>query len=252
MAIEEDPGVEGAPKWITTFVDMVSLLVTFFILLYTFSSIEEFETFTFPENILGTRGLIENDGGSSMVDPPEHDVMSAIDIARGATVPHSRPPQELPGNLEEMGQKLTESHIEFDPKRVTDGLVIRFGAAASFRPGSVEVNAVLHRALGELARTMEHYPHLLVVEGFTDSEFKPSPAYRTPEGLGCARAAAAASVMLEESELSPKLLQIAGLGMQRPLNGNDSPTERTANRRVEIRIVALDESRAGAVELEDR
>ena len=42
MAIEEDPGVEGAPEWITTFVDMISLLVTFFILLYTFSSIEEF------------------------------------------------------------------------------------------------------------------------------------------------------------------------------------------------------------------
>ena len=34
---EVNDGVDGAPPWITTFVDMVSLLVTFFILLYTFS-----------------------------------------------------------------------------------------------------------------------------------------------------------------------------------------------------------------------
>jgi chemotaxis protein MotB len=252
MAIEEDPGVEGAPEWITTFVDMISLLVTFFILLFTFSSIEEYETFTFPENILGTRGIIESDGGSAAVDPPEHDLMAAIDIARGATVPHSRPSEELSENLEEMGQKLTDSHIKFDPKRVKDGLVIRFGDTASFRPGSVEVNAVLRKALGELARTMQHYPHLLVVEGFTDSEFKASRDYKTPEALACARASAAAQVMLAESELSPKLLQIAGLGMQRPLNGNNSPTQRTANRRVEIRIVAMDEARANAVDREGR
>ena len=52
-------GIDGAPPWITTFVDMVSLLVTFFILLYTFSSIREFDTFTYPKNIMSTSGVID-------------------------------------------------------------------------------------------------------------------------------------------------------------------------------------------------
>ena len=56
-------GIDGAPPWITTFVDMVSLLVTFFILLYTFSSIREFDTFTYPKNIMSTSGVI--DGSAS-------------------------------------------------------------------------------------------------------------------------------------------------------------------------------------------
>ena len=43
-----EDGIDGAPPWITTFVDMVSLLVTFFILLFTFSSIREYDSVTIP------------------------------------------------------------------------------------------------------------------------------------------------------------------------------------------------------------
>ena len=158
MAIEVDEGIEGAPPWITTFVDMISLLVTFFILLFTFSSIEEYDTFTFKQDILGTRGTIESQRGPNAIDPPKEDVMSAMDVARGAAIPHSRPPEMLSENLEEMGQKLTDEHIEFDAKKVQDGIVLRFGPAASFKPGSAQVNAVLEQALVELAGVMQYYP----------------------------------------------------------------------------------------------
>jgi chemotaxis protein MotB len=236
--IEEDGGVEGAPAWITTFVDMISLLVTFFILLFTFSSLEEYDSFTFKENILGTRGTIESEGGSSAVPPPPDDIMSAMDVARGASAPHARPADQLPESLEEMGQRLTERHIEFDARDVADGLVVRFGPEASFGPGSTEVTDELRRGLVELARVMQHYPHLLVVEGFTDSEFKPSPSHPTAAALSCARAAAAVEVMLASSELPATRVQISGLGSARPRASNESATERTLNRRVEVRILA--------------
>lgn len=244
MADPEEEGLDGAPEWITTFVDMISLLVTFFILLFTFSSLDEYDSFSFRENILGTRGIIESRKGPSAVDPPKDDVMSAMDIGRGATIPHSRPPEELAENLENMGQRLTDEHIEFDVKRVNDGIALRFGPSASFAPGSAEIGPVLRRALVDLARVLEHYRHLVVVEGFTDTEFKPSPTYPTAEALSFARARAASRLMLEESSISPKLLQVAGLGTARPLNANASPTERTANRRVEVRVLSLSEARA--------
>lgn len=243
MAIQEDPPMEGAPEWITTFVDMISLLVTFFILLFTFSSIQEFNVFKIPKNLLGSRGIQESRGGDTASDPPDYDIMSAMDVARGAQIPHVRTPDQLGENLEEMGQKLTDDHIEFDPSTTLDGIVIRFGPEAAFRPGSTEVNPTLRKSLTEFGRTMENYPNRIVIEGFTDSEFKPTARYPSAEAISCARAMAAAKVMLESSSLQPELVQIAGLGMAEPLNANRTPSARTANRRVEVRVLSLDKSR---------
>ena len=244
MAYQEDPGIEGAPEWITTFVDMISLLVTFFILLFTFSSIEEFDVFKVPKNLIGSRGIMESRGGDTAADPPDYDIMSAMDVARGARIPHVRSQDSLAENLEEMGQKLTAAHLEFDPTASLDGIVIQFGAAAAFRPGSTGVSPTLRKSLAELGRTMEDYPNRVVIEGFTDSEFKPTARFPTAEALSCARAMAAAEAMLEGTGLASELVQIAGLGMARPLNANRTPSARTANRRVEVRILSLDRQRA--------
>lgn len=248
---EVDGGTEGAPRWITTFVDMISLLVTFFILLFTFSSIREYEAFTFPQNILGTAGIWKESGRTD-VSAPYDDVMQAFDLTRGARVPHSRPTDQLLENMEEMGQKLTDEHIELDAQHIGDGLSLRFDERGAFSPGSTHVNPVLARALVELGQTMQHYSHMLVVEGHSDSEFQPTPQYPTAEALSLARARAAADVMLAGSNLPPELIMLAGLGATRPLATNDSALERRANRRVEVRILAMDRSRATALEEEGR
>ena len=122
------------------------------------------------------------------VDPPDNDIMASMDIARGATIPHVRSPDKLPETLDEMGQKLSAEHIQFDPESVKDGLRIRFGERAAFKPGSIELNSALRKALIEPAKVLENYSFMVAVEGFTDSQFKPSPSYPTPAALSCARA----------------------------------------------------------------
>ncbi len=246
---EREGPIDGAPPWITTYVDMISLLVTFFILLFTFSSITEHDAFTYPKNIIGTSGTFEGAAKTDMEAPAE-DMMMGYDIERGSRVPHSRPTHELLENLEDMGQKLTEEHIQFDPQHIGNGLTIRFGERAGFSPGSTRVNAKLTQALRELGGTMEHYPLTIVVEGFTDSAFKATPRYPTAEALSLARARAAAEVMVRGSDLPPELVQIVGLGMQRL---RSDPTQDTAlgrriDRRIEVRIIALDSARANIPE----
>ena len=242
---EREGPIDGAPPWITTFVDMISLLVTFFILLFTFSSIQEHDAFTYPKNIIGTSGTFEEDAKTDMQAPAE-DLMMAYDLERGSRVPHSRPTDQLLENIEEMGQKLTQEHIQFDPQHIGNGLTIRFGERAGFSPGSTRVNSTLALALREFGRTMEHYTLTIVVEGFTDSAFKPTPRYPTAEALSLARARAAAEVMVRASGLAPELVQVAGLGMLRLRSdqGQDTALGRRADRRVEVRIVALDAARA--------
>lgn len=248
MAAPEEEPPKGAPDWIVTFTDLVSLLVAFFVLLMTFSSLNTNDAFVVHGNLLGTSGAIESRGGLSAVDPPEFDLMQAMDASRGADQPHTRPTEKLAENLEEMGQKKDEQHVEFDLKAVKDGIVLHFEEAACFAPGSAEVNDELRKSLVEIAQVLHHYTHMVTVEGFTDNAFQPTPEFESEEALSFARAAAAAQVMLEESDLSPKLVQLAGLGQAKALNENETPVQRRANRRVELRILSLSRAREKEIE----
>lgn len=250
MAFVEDEAPEGAPEWMVTYSDMISLLVTFFILLMTFSTPMSDNLFPIAGSLFGPGGLMPSNGSSS-AEPPPDDIMAAMDTRRGATVPHTRPADKLPESVEEMGQK-REDRVEFDLRNVNDGVVLRFDEASSFKPGSAEVSVALYSKLGELGRVLENYAFLVVIEGFTDTAFKPSPTYPTAEAMASARARAAARAMLAQSRVSETMIQIAGLGTAKPLNDNESASDRRLNRRVEVRILSLSRDRARALELEQR
>lgn len=247
MAAPEEEEPAGAPDWIVTFTDLVSLLVAFFVLLMTFSSLNLNDAFVVHGNLLGTSGSIESRGGLSAVDPPEYDLMQAMDASRGADSPHSRPTEELADNLEEMGQKKTEEHLEFDLKAVKDGIVLHFDSESCFAPGSAEVNDRLRKSLAEIANVLQHYSHMITVEGFADTAFAPTGDFKTAEEISFARAAAAAQVMLDSSDLSPNLMQLSGWGDSKPINDNDTPAQRRENRRIQIRILSMSRARANAI-----
>lgn len=244
----QEEGPKGAPDWIVTFADMISLLVTFFILMMTFSSLETYDAFNITRDIMGTTGVLTGSQGTSAVSPPEVDLMSAMDALRGASTTHTRPTNELQANLEEMGQKLTEEYQPIDLKEVRDGLLITFDERACFNPGSAELTPYLSKALEELALVLEHYAFLVSVEGHTDAEFKATPSYPDAETLGAARASAAARWMVEKSKLSPMMVQIATHGMSSPVAPNDNVDGRRSNRRVELRLLSISRSRSAQVE----
>jgi len=240
---EEEEVPQGAPDWIVTFADMISLLVTFFILMMTFSSLEVYDAFSVTRNLIGTTGVLTGAQGTSAVAPPDVDLMSAMDAVRGAPTTHARPTEELLENLDEMGQKDTDEHTAIDLKEVRDGLVITFDERGSFAPGSAEPTPYLRQVLQELAQVLEHYRFLVCVEGHTDTEFKSTPDYPTAEALGAARAAAAARWMVERSELSPTMVQVSTSGMEQPIAPNDHVDGRRLNRRVEVRLLSISRSR---------
>ena len=244
MAAKEPEPAAGAPDWIVTFADMISLLVTFFILLMTFSTMETYDAFQTTGNLFGSAGVLRNDTGDTMTEPPDVDVMAAMDAMRGAAVPHSRPAEDLLDDLSLQAARPDEEHAEVDLTSVADGILIRYDERGSFQPGSAELPPYLEVALRELSTVVEHYPHMVVVEGHTDDTFTPTSRFPDAEAVSLARAEAAAELLIATSELDPLQVQIAGYGKDRPREDNDSPEGRRLNRRIEIRILSLSEARA--------
>lgn len=241
---------QGAPEWIVTFSDMISLLVTFFVMLMSFSTMEDNEAAIIVGAFGQSKGGVLQQGPNSAVPEPENDRLLSTNPLRGADRPHARPPEELPENLENMGQKTTDEHVEVDFSAVTDGLLITFDERASFAPGSAEVNPALKKSLHELAQVLEHYSHLIVIEGFTDDHVAPTPRFADAQSLSAERAANAAHAMLDKSKLARDLIQVAGLGSARPRASNESASGRTQNRRVEIRVMSLSKARERALKAE--
>jgi chemotaxis protein MotB len=217
---QDEPG--HSESWLVSYCDMISLLVTFFLMMMTFSTKDQFDVREVGVGLLRGRGGIWQ---NMMVLPQQHEVEPSVVNALA---------RDLASLAKEQGDDVSTSIRE-----QLDGLTIGFDMAASFAPGSAEVNPRLRRDLRTLAQSLQRYTHLIVVEGFTDTAFQPTPEFPTAEAMGLARAAGAARVMLESSLLAPDLVQIASPGSERPRASNDSPVGRTSNRRVEVRILAL-------------
>ena len=246
----EDTGPAGAPEWVVTFTDMISLLVTFFVLLMTFSSLEEYDLLKVESWLTGDTGILAN-RGMHAVDTLEEDFVAATDVRRGSLQPHDRPSEELEENLADMGQRQREGDVPVYFANVADGIVLEFADDESFSPGSTMVSASLRQSLGEIGRTLEAYPHMVVVEGFTDGAFLPTDRHPTAESLSFARASAAADIMLQESRLPVEQVQIVGRGAAEP-RGDDATVEgRRRNRRVQIRVLSLSRLRASFADGDD-
>jgi chemotaxis protein MotB len=233
----EDGGPE-TPEWIVTFSDMISLLVTFFVLLLTFSSLESDDVLKIRGAMTGTMGSIVADLADSMVMAP-NDRVAKTDPIRGVKDPHSRPPEELPDRIAEHGDRPDEDQIEMDLSSIGDGLEIPFSVECSFAPGSAKLPAALAQHASELAEVISHYPYQVLIEGFTDDAFKPTPTYPDPESLALARASAVADVMTGTTDLQLVKVQLAGLGMKKPIASNETALGRRQNRRVTVRLLSL-------------
>jgi chemotaxis protein MotB len=247
-----DDAPPGAPDWVVTFTDMISLLVTFFVLLMTFSSLDDRDLLKIDSWLHRSSSLLDEKDGSSVQQTLEVDQIAATDLRRGARQPHSRPREELLDNIDEMGRKLTEDHLRLDLSQHIDGLILEYNEAAAFAPGSAEVSPELEKCLRETAQVLEHYPYMIVVEGTADGAFRPTARYETPEAISCARASAAAAVILANSGLRPEVVQVAGLGDTLPRGDDKTAEGRSANRRVRVRVLSLSNLRSSHIEALDR
>jgi len=246
--LPEDDGPE-VPEWIVTFSDMISLLVTFFVLIMTFSSLEEDDVIRVKGAMMGTRGSIDDIVGDTAVRPKYQEI-DKTDPLRGLRDRHSRPPEELPQDIADEAEKKQADQVELDLRKLGDGLAIEFGEPCYFAPGSAELPPELERAAREFGAVLGAYPYMVLVEGFTDADFKPTPTYPDAESMALARAAAVADAMTGEGRLERMKVLLNAPAMDRPLGDNSTAAGRRLNRRVSVRILTLSKARTMYLEAE--
>jgi chemotaxis protein MotB len=210
-----------AESWLVSYCDMISLLVTFFLMMLTFST-------KTADDVREVGLQILNGGGG---------------VLEGRTLPFGEhlDREAVAGFAQELAQFLDQRGFDDAAtiRRVKDGFSIGFDLDSSFEPGSAVPPAALVANLKELAPILARWTQLVVVDGFVEGDFQPVAAFPDAESLGIARAAAAADVLLASSQISPARLQIATAGTAYPRGDESNSLGRASNRRVEIRVVSL-------------
>jgi flagellar motor protein MotB len=124
-----------------------------------------------------------------------------------------------------------------------DDIRLAFGGRLGFRPGSVELMPGGRTLLREVRRLASEVPQLAIeVAGYTDDVPIHTREFPSNLELSLARAARVARELEREDPTLAVRTVALGFGEHHAVAPNDGPENRARNRRVEVRLVARDQS----------
>lgn len=223
----EEPSSAGS--WLTTFSDMMTLLLAFFVLLFAFSSVDEAKFSAIMAAFQGYFGVL--DGAVVVRDTSGTLPFDAAELAK----------QQLEDLYEELSvfieqEKLVGVRLEMEER----GLIIRFAEQVFFDLGEAVLKPEAIRILEKLSGTLRELPNALRVEGHTDNW--PIQTSRFPSNweLSVYRATNVVRHLIENENFDASKLSAAGYSEYRPVSPNDTAQNRALNRRVDIVILNVD------------
>jgi chemotaxis protein MotB len=105
-----------------------------------------------------------------------------------------------------------------------------------FASGSSELQPEIYPVLDEILKFVKASPSYITIEGHTDNIPLSGSKYRSNYGLSAARAYGVVKYFIQNG-IPPERLSIVGYGEFQPLVENDSESNRSLNRRIEITIM---------------
>lgn len=218
-----------------TYADMVTLLLVFFVLLFTFSSIDVEKFRDIMASFSGALGVLEM--GTSLT---QDRFMTGGDSTSSAVV--SSRLSELSETLEVL-ERLREFQMEygledaFALEATERGVVIHFREAVLFDTGSAVIKQESRELLRLIAMELSHLPNFFRVEGHTDNVPIHNDRYPSNWELSTARAVSVVRFMIDIGRIPPERFSAVGYGEYRPIASNDDPAGRARNRRVDLVIL---------------
>jgi chemotaxis protein MotB len=233
-------GDEGAPMWIVTFSDLMSLLLTFFVLLLSFSTITEDEFNQAMMSLQGALGVLPR--FSSVVAP--HAPSRA---SKGANEDSKRAARQLRRMLQVKGLE-KQVKIEYD---AFGGLKISLPNAVLFGPGSATLQADAYPLMEDMGEVLGSMPETFIeIRGHTDSSpLTTASTFRDNYDLSYFRAYEVGSRLSQAGGLPWEQFELVACGSSQPMASNETEGGRVANRRVEIYVRGLvDKNRVESLE----
>jgi chemotaxis protein MotB len=231
-----DGGHENAERWLLTYADLITLLMVFFVVLYSMSSADstKFKAISVALQQAFNLDVLKGQAATSIGDaaaPPTPPMDSLIDDAQVPQV----------SRLQSKIQAVVDGVLQSPDVSVSidkEGVVIRLSGSYLFDSGRAELKPNSLTILDAVSAELRLQANDIRIDGHTDSTPIDSPRYPTNWELSVARALAVTRYLTETDGLPSGRVMAAGFGEFRPLVPNDTREHRAMNRRVEIHLLS--------------
>jgi len=229
MPKKKEEECKGFPAWLTSFGDLMSLLLTFFILLFSMSTIN------IQKFVLVLKSILTVFRGSS--DLQQGMVPEGMKFSPFPKAYPKFKKKEIKKVINQVKTFLKSKGLNAQVVDGGDYITIRVFSDGMFDPCSSKINPQAIPAIKYLAEKLKKYNVSLLIAGHTDNTKPKSCAYLYPTNweLSAARAVNVLRLFLKWGYPLDKL-SAAGFGPYHPIAPNDTPEHRKLNRRVEFTI----------------
>ncbi len=266
---KQDEPKKGAPAWQTTFSDLMNLLLCFFVLLFSMSSVDAAK-FTMVIASIQSAFSILPAGGSSIgdgnlisagisqlenldiyfevsdssqnginggaVDSTEDGADTETDIREEYEQQSLRESEtmkeQIEREIETYGIK-NQVEVDFNAEYVT----LTLNGAILFDSGRAEVRTDALPLIDKIGKILENYDsNIIEIEGHTDNVPIYSGKYEDNNVLSMYRALTVADYIKDITSLNPANIKPSGRGEYVPVADNATEEGRARNRRVEIKV----------------
>jgi len=217
---------QGSPAWMTTYSDLMTLLLVFFVMLVTFSSIELSKFRKAMGSLKGALGVLKAEKMMIKIGevPPPRTSTEETMYLKKSTIELKRY-IALEG-LKEVVQ-LEES---------SRGLTITISNPVLFDLGKANLKPEVRPLLDKIGEMIKRSRVAVRVEGHTDNLPIRTPQFPSNWELSTTRAVNVLKYFIENCGVEPARLSAVGYGEYHPRVPNDTEVHRAQNRRVTIRI----------------
>ena len=249
---------KGAPAWMVTFADMMTLLVTFFVLLMSFVIFDQqryriqaeyiragFTASVFEQLTGRVRDITIADERGSIIpafptipsapDLQDEQIIEPQDLAELADRGEPSPAEQVEATLTDaLSEMIDMGDVAIE--RLDDEVIIRLQDQFAFEVGSEKIQPQFRVMLLEIKRLLRDIRGEFVVSGHTDNLPIRTARFRSNWELSAARAASVVHELTEDGTIPPERFRVEGYADTDPIDTNLTEAGRARNRRVEILI----------------
>ncbi|NLD50815.1 MAG: OmpA family protein [Clostridiaceae bacterium] len=253
---EDDPP-EGAPEWMTTYSDLVTLLLTFFVLLFSMASVDKqkFEAVAYSLRStflnMSNGELYENNNGKDLISITDLTGQPEDEYDKNT----NREDSDKKGNA---GKGSVEERIDNFKDEVEDlialmdlgdyikiidterEIILRINSVILFDLGKADIKSSGKEALKKMGELLKELDSDAVVQGHTDNLPINTMLFPTNWELSTKRATNVVLFLIDECTLKPQKLTATGNGEFKPVAPNDTEVNRQKNRRIDVVIQKKD------------
>lgn len=233
---EKEPNNE---RWLLTYSDLITLLMIFFIVMYSFSNVDKNK---YRQLVYGLNEAFGGKGGKSMVG-----VDGAVNLDNDwkptdTNLVEQEEVNKLEGIKKQVDKYLEETGLNGSVITKIDerGLELSFKDSLFFDSGKADIKPDQAKKLADIGKILnlkDISGNYIRVEGHTDNVPISNYLFKSNWDLSCIRASNVVQLLVNQSGIHPQRISALGYGEFRPVADNSTEGGRSRNRRIDIIIV---------------